>query len=43
MSFIGSNDYVMRGSGLEKVITKVYAENSVLHMLSGKYTSLLRK
>ena len=26
----------MGGSGLEDVLTEIYAENSVLHMLSGK-------
>ena len=36
MSFIGSIGYVMGGSGLDDVLTEVYAENSVLHMLSGK-------
>ena len=36
MSFICSIGYVMSGSGLEEVLTEVYAENSVLHMVSGK-------
>ena len=36
LSFIGSIGYVMGGSGLEEVLTEVYAENSVLHMLSRK-------
>ena len=36
MSFIGSIGYVMGESGLEEVLTEVYAAKSVLHMLSGK-------
>ena len=36
MSFIGSVVHVMGGSGLEEVLTEICAENSVLHMLSGK-------
>ena len=36
MSFINSIGYVMGGSGLEEVLTEVYVEDSVLHMLSGK-------
>ena len=36
MSVIGSIGYVMGSSGIEEVLTDVYAENSVLHMLSGK-------
>ena len=36
MGFIGSIGYEMGGSDLEEVLTEFYAENSVLHMLSGK-------
>ena len=36
MSFIRNIGYMMGGSGLEEVLTEVYAENLVLHMLSGK-------
>ena len=36
MSFIDSIGYMMGVSGLEEVLTEVYAKNSVLHMLSGK-------
>ena len=36
MSVIDSIGYVMGGSGLEDVLTEIYAENSILHMLSGK-------
>ena len=35
MSVIGSIGYVMGSSGIEEVLTDVYAENSVLHVLSG--------
>ena len=36
MSFIDSIGYMIGVSGLEEVLTEVYAKNSVLHMLSGK-------
>ena len=36
LSFIDRIGYGMGGSGLEEVLTEVYAEDSVLHMLSGK-------
>ena len=36
MSFIGSVGNLMNGSGIEELFAEVYAENSVIHMLSGK-------
>ena len=36
MSFIDSIGYVIGRNGLKEVLTEVYAENSDLHMLSGK-------
>ena len=39
MSFLGCIGYLMNGSGLKEVLEKVYAENAVMHMLSGKAVS----
>ena len=39
MSFLGSAGAVMKGSGLEDLLPVVYAENSVMYMLSGKAVS----
>ena len=36
MSFLGSIGAIMKGSGLEDLLSEVYAENSVTHMVSGK-------
>lgn len=36
MSFLGCIGDLMAGSGLEEVLGKVYANNAVKHMLSGK-------
>ena len=36
MSFLGSIGAIMKGSGLEDLLSEVYAENSVIHMVSGK-------
>ena len=36
MSFLGSIGTLMKGSGLEDLLSQVYAENSVKHMMSGK-------
>ena len=36
MSFIDSIGYKIGGFGLEEVLTEVYAENSILHIISGK-------
>ena len=36
MSFMGSIGVLMNGSGLEDLFAEVYAENSVIHMMSGK-------
>ena len=36
MSFLGSIGKMMSGSGLEEVFEEVYAEHTVVHMLSGK-------
>ena len=39
MSFLGSVGAIMKGSGLEDLLSAVYAENSVMHLLSGKAVS----
>ena len=39
MSFLGSVGVIMKGSGLEDLLSVVYAENSVMYMLSGKVVS----
>ena len=39
MSFLGSIDRLMAGSGLHEVLETVYALNAVNHMLSGKAVS----
>ena len=36
MSFLGSVGNMMKGSGLEELFAEVYAEHSVIHMMSGK-------
>ena len=36
MSFLGSVGNMMTGSGLEELFAEVYAEHSVIHMMSGK-------
>ena len=36
MSFLGSIGTLMKGSGLEDLFAKVYVENSITHMISGK-------
>ena len=36
MSFLGSIGTLMKGTGLEDLLSEVYAENSVVHMMSGK-------
>lgn len=35
MSFLGTIGYIMAGSGLEEVLSLIYAENSIQHILSG--------
>ena len=35
MSFLGSVGNMMKGSGLEELFAEVYAEHSVIHMMSG--------
>lgn len=43
MSFLGAIGHIMSGSGLDSVLGQVYAENSVIHMLSGKaYSRAIR-
>ena len=39
MSFIGSVGHLMKGSGLEELFSQVYAEHTVVHMVSGKAIS----
>ena len=39
MSFLGSIDHLMAGSGLQELLETVYAGNGVKHMLSGKAVS----
>ena len=39
MSFLGAIGKLMKGSGLEEFISEVYAENSVIHVMSGKAVS----
>ena len=39
MSFLGNVGAIMKGSGLEDLLSVVYAENSVMYMLSGKAVS----
>ena len=36
MSFAGSLDFIMDGSGIESVFKTVYGEDAVKHMLGGK-------
>ena len=36
MSFLGSVGNMMKGSGLERLFTDIYAEHSAIHMMSGK-------
>lgn len=36
MSFLGCIGHLMAGSGLEELLGRVYAENAVKHMLTGK-------
>ena len=36
MSFLGSIEYLMAGSGLQEALELVFAPNAVIHMLSGK-------
>lgn len=35
MSFLGSIGYIMDGSGLKEVLFVIFAQNSVVHILSG--------
>ena len=39
MSFLGSLGHLMKGSGLEELFAEVYAEHSIVHMISGKAIS----
>lgn len=36
MSYLGAIGHIMSGSGLDTALSQVYAENSVIHMMSGK-------
>ena len=36
MSFLGSIGHIMKGSGLQEVLEKIYADNTDSHILSGK-------
>ena len=36
MSFLGIVGAIIKGPGLEDLLSVVYAENSAMHMLSGK-------
>ena len=36
MSFLGSVGNMMKGSGLEELFAEIYAEHSVIHIMSGK-------
>lgn len=36
MSFLGTIGHIMSGTGFDVVLAQVYAENSVMHMMSGK-------
>ena len=36
MSFLGTIGHIMQSSGLKEMLTLVYPENTVRHMLSGK-------
>ena len=40
MSFIGSIDRIMSGSGLREILELIYAPNAVSHMLTGRQFSL---
>lgn len=41
--FLSSIGHVMAGSAIKEILSLIYAENSVLHMLSGKaYTKAVR-
>lgn len=39
MSFLGSVGHLMEGSGLREILEKVYASNTVTHIMSGKAVS----
>lgn len=39
MSFLGCIGHIMGGSGIEELLETVYAENAVIHMLTGKAIS----
>ena len=39
MSLLGSIDYLMEGSGMERLFEVVYARNTVPHIMSGKVVS----
>ena len=39
MSFLGSIDYLMEVSGMERLFEVVYARNTVPHIMSGKVVS----
>ena len=39
MSFLGSIQNLMKGSGIENLLIEVYAENTVNHIMSGKAVS----
>ena len=39
MSFLGSMDNLMKGSGIEELFAETHAANSVVHMMSGKAVS----
>ena len=43
MSFLSSIGHFMTGSGLQPLLEQVYAENTVLHILSGKAVSRARR
>ena len=36
MNFLGSISSLRKRSGIEKLFAEMYAENSVVHMMSGK-------
>ena len=39
MSFLGSTDHLMKGTGLEEVLELIYADNTVSQILNGKAVS----
>ena len=39
MNYLGSISYLMSGSGLQELLQIMYADTSVIHMLSGKAIS----